>query len=194
MRQKMKKFLIGAVSNVMSFVAIIGVVSVFVSSASAQDNAAVPSTDRPGLIEIYTAEDYPQHYCLAQNIYFEARGSNLADMAAVANVVINRTNDRRYPETICDVVQQGRQDANGNMIRNQCQFSWYCDGKSDVPRNVDLWVKAQMIAWEMVEDGRYRGLTEGATHYHANYVSPSWARDLTLVGRIGGHIFYRWEN
>lgn len=143
--------------------------------------------------ELYTAEQYPQHYCLAQNIYYEARGSSLADRAGVANVVMNRTKDRRYPETICEVVHQGEQDANGNMVRNRCQFSWYCDGKSDEPGNLDLWIDAQMLAWEMIENNKYRGLTEGATHYHANYVSPSWAKDLQLVGRIGAHIFYRWE-
>ena len=144
-------------------------------------------------IELYTAEQYPEHYCLAQNIYFEARGSNLADRAGVANVVMNRTKDRRYPATICEVVRQGEKDANGNMVRNRCQFSWYCDGKSDVPGNQDLWIDAQMLAWEMIENNKYRGLTEGATHYHATYVSPNWARDLQLVGRIGAHIFYRWE-
>lgn len=143
--------------------------------------------------ELFSAEQYPEHYCLAQNIYFEARGSNLADRAGVANVVMNRTKDRRYPATICEVVRQGEQDANGNMVRNRCQFSWYCDGKSDEPANLDLWIDAQMLAWEMIENNKYRGLTEGATHYHANYVSPSWARDLQLVGRIGAHIFYRWE-
>lgn len=145
-------------------------------------------------IELYTEEQYPQHYCMALNIYYEARGSNLADQAAVANVVMNRVNDRRYPATICEVVKQGEKDANGNMVRNRCQFSWYCDGKSDVPGNLDLWIEAQMLAWQIIEDGKYRGLTEGATHYHATYVSPRWARELQLVGRIGAHIFYRWEN
>ena len=144
-------------------------------------------------VQLYTANEYPEHYCLAQNIYYEARGSNLADRAGVANVVMNRTKDRRYPETICEVVKQGEKDANGNMIRNRCQFSWYCDGKSDVPQNIDLWIDAQMLAWDMIENNKYRGLTEGATHYHATYVSPRWAKDLQLVGRIGAHIFYRWE-
>lgn len=144
--------------------------------------------------ELYTEESNPQHYCLALNIYYEARGSNLADKAAVANVVMNRVNDRRYPDTICGVVKQGAQDSNGNMVRNQCQFSWYCDGKNDNPTDKDSWIEAQMLAWQVIEDGKYRGLTEGATHYHATYVSPRWARDLQLIGRIGEHIFYRWEN
>lgn len=131
--------------------------------------------------------------CLAMNIYYEARGSSFADKVSVADVVINRTLDRRYPATICEVVHQGNKDANGNMIRNQCQFSWYCDGKNDIPVNEDAWEEAMLIAWNMKEHNRYRGLTEGATHYHASYVNPSWASSLQLVGRIGEHIYYRWE-
>jgi spore germination cell wall hydrolase CwlJ-like protein len=136
---------------------------------------------------------FPQVECMALNIYYEARGSNLADKAAVADVVLNRVNDTRYPNTVCEVVKQGLQDANGNMRRNKCQFSWYCDGKADNPQNQDLYVEAQSIAWNMVEEGKYRGITEGATHYHATYVNPRWASTLQLVGRIGAHIFYRWE-
>jgi spore germination cell wall hydrolase CwlJ-like protein len=136
---------------------------------------------------------FPQVECMALNIYYESRGSNLADKAAVADVVLNRVNDTRYPNTVCEVVKQGLQDANGNMRRNKCQFSWYCDGKADNPQNQDLYVEAQSIAWNMVEEGKYRGITEGATHYHATYVNPRWASTLQLVGRIGAHIFYRWE-
>jgi spore germination cell wall hydrolase CwlJ-like protein len=142
---------------------------------------------------LYTEEDYPQAYCMALNIYYEARGSNLADRVAVADVVQNRVRDTRYPNTICEVVKQGRQHPSGAMIRNQCQFSWYCDGKNDRPQNEDLWIDAQMLAYQMVFEDKYRGITEGATHYHATYVKPSWASTLQLVGRIGAHIFYRWE-
>jgi spore germination cell wall hydrolase CwlJ-like protein len=130
---------------------------------------------------------------MALNVYYEARGSNLADKAAVADVVLNRVNDTRYPDTVCGVVKQGLQDANGNMLRNKCQFSWYCDGKHDRPQDEDRWVEAQSIAWNMVEENKYRGITEGSTHYHATYVNPRWAKTLQLVGRIGAHIFYRWE-
>jgi spore germination cell wall hydrolase CwlJ-like protein len=143
--------------------------------------------------ELITEEKHPEHYCMALNIYYEARGSNLADKAAVSDVVLNRVEDTRYPNTVCEVVKQGKQDTKGNMIRNACQFSWYCDGKSDKPRDQDRWFEAQMIAWSMMEYEKYRGITEGATHYHATYVSPRWAKDLQLVGRIGAHIFYRWE-
>ncbi len=142
---------------------------------------------------LYTEEDYPQAYCMALNIYYEARGSNLADRAATADVVINRVLDTRYPNTICEVVKQGRQHPSGAMMRNKCQFSWYCDGKHDRPQNEDLWIDAQMLAYQMVHEDKYRGITEGATHYHATYVNPHWASTLQLVGRIGAHIFYRWK-
>jgi spore germination cell wall hydrolase CwlJ-like protein len=142
---------------------------------------------------LFTADDRPQAWCLAQNIYFEARGSSRADRIAVADVVLNRVEDTRYPNTICEVVQQGRKHASGQMVRNACQFSWYCDGKSDWPTDLDSWVKAQQIAYNMIQWQDGRGLTEGSTHYHADYVSPEWSRELQLTGRIGVHIFYRWE-
>jgi len=154
---------------------------------------ATQASAKDDIFALFNKEQYPQHYCLALNIYYEARSSNLADKAAVANVVLNRTNDRRYPSTVCEVVKQGRQDAGGNMIRHKCQFSWYCDGNADIPTNTDAWVEAQLLAWQMLENNKYRGLTEGATHYHATYVDPAWAKDFQLVGRIGAHIFYRWE-
>jgi len=142
---------------------------------------------------LYTPEEQPQMWCMAQNIYYEARSSNRADRIAVADVVINRVNDGRFPSTVCNVVRQGKRNADGGMKRNACQFSWYCDGKSDWPRNMDSWVDAQQIAFNMMTWGQGRGLTEGATHYHADYVNPRWAKTKQLIGRIGKHIFYRWE-
>ena len=142
---------------------------------------------------LFSHENEPQAWCLAQNIYYEARGSSRADQAAVADVVLNRVEDARYPDSICEVVHQGRQYANGQMIRNQCQFSWYCDGKSDYPRDKEAWSKAQQTAYMMLYYKDYRGITEGATHYHADYVAPKWVKDMQLIGRIGDHIFYRWK-
>ena len=148
---------------------------------------------------LYTEEKRPQEWCLAQNIYFEARSSNYADRVAVADVVLNRVNDNRYPNTICEVVYQARMKPSWKnpdvMIpaRHQCQFSWYCDGRSDLPTNLDAWVEAQQIAYNMVIHNDGRGITEGATHYHAHYVDPNWAREFDLIGRIGVHIYYRWE-
>ena len=142
---------------------------------------------------LFAPETNPEMWCMAQNIYYEARGSNRADRIAVADVVLNRVKDTRYPNTICEVVKQGKKLADGSMKRNACQFSWYCDGKSDWPKDEDAWVDAQLIAYNIMQYQQGRGLTEGATHYHATYVKPKWARDLQLVGRIGVHIFYRWQ-
>ena len=142
---------------------------------------------------LFTADDKPEMWCLALNVYFEARSSNRADRMAVADVVINRARDTRYPNTLCGVVQQGKQYPDGRMKRHRCQFSWYCDGKSDWPTDLDAWVEAQQIAYNMIVHHDARGITEGATHYHATYVDPTWARDFQIIGRIGAHIFYRWS-
>ena len=146
----------------------------------------------------FRATDFPQVQCMALNVYYEARSSNLADQYAVADVVLNRVEDTRYPNTICDVVKEGQKDANGNMKRNKCQFSWYCDGKHDRPQDEDSWKRAQSVAWDIVKWNTFRGITEGSTHYHTTYVNPRWNKSrkgwsITRVGRIGAHIFYRWN-
>ena len=98
----------------------------------------------------------PELFCLAQNIYYEARGSSRADQMGVSDVVLNRVKDSRYPNTICEVVYQGKKKPSWKdptkivMVRNKCQFSWYCDGKADQPPIGDAWHNAQMVAYEMV--------------------------------------------
>ncbi len=161
-----------------------------------------------GISELYAEEERPQEYCLALNMYFESRGSSIADMAGVSDVVLNRVKDSRYPNTICEVVKQAKmkeswktakdQDLDDQQriyvpVRNKCQFSWFCDGKADMPLNQDLWHLVQNMAYLMIWEKRYVGITEGSTHYHAEYVNPRWASGLHLTGRIGKHIFYRWE-
>ena len=138
--------------------------------------------------------------CLALNIYHEARSDNLAGRVAVADVVLNRVRDNRYPNNICDVVKQAKLSQwwldNGREvpIRNQCQFSWWCDGLSDEPTNSSVWEESLLIATNLLIHNEYRGITEGATHYHATYVNPRWIKDrgMHVIGRIGEHIFYRW--
>ncbi len=157
--------------------------------------------------ELYTELSHPELYCLAKNIYFEAKSEPIAGQYAVADVVLNRVKDSRFPNTICEVVYEGplreswqtkkQTDLDDSLrvyhpIRDRCQFSWWCDGKSDNIKDGDAWRKAQEIAYRLVNDYKHRGLTEGATHYHATYVNPKWAPTLDLVGRIGTHIFYRW--
>ena len=146
--------------------------------------------------------------CLAKNIYFESRSDNLAGRYAVADVVLNRVGDRRYPGTVCEVIYDGKHieswktKKNPSLpkseriytpVKNMCQFSWYCDGTDDQPKNQELWEDALLIARNILIFGTHRGITEGATHYHATYVNPNWAKNLQQVGRIGLHIFYRWK-
>jgi spore germination cell wall hydrolase CwlJ-like protein len=133
--------------------------------------------------------------CLALNIYYEARGDNLAGKYAVADVVINRSEDRRYPAGICEVIYEAKVRADGTPKRDQCQFSWYCDGRSDTPQDDVAWTEAQQIAQQILDyPSKFRGITEGATHYHAFQVHPDWINDRGMhrIGRIGDHIFYRW--
>jgi len=177
----MKNFLIDTLSSVYNIFVVIAVV-LFATPVFAGPTFAG-----------WEEQVFPEEYCMALNIYYEARGSSMADQIAVSDVVLNRVRDSRYPDTVCDVVKQGYQDKNGNMIRNRCQFSWYCDGKADVPKDQDAWIAAQTLSWRIMKFQEFRGLTEGATHYHAHYVNPRWARDMTLIGSIGVHKFYRWD-
>ena len=131
--------------------------------------------------------------CLALNVYHEARDQSTAGQVAVAQVVINRTNDDRYPSTVCEVVQQGPVYKNTDLpVRHKCQFSWYCDGKKDNPKNSKALTKALAVA-STVLDGNTIDIIDGATHYHAVYVKPDWIKTKIRTVRIDNHIFYRWE-
>jgi spore germination cell wall hydrolase CwlJ-like protein len=131
----------------------------------------------------------PDVRCLAMNIYHEARSESLAGQYAVADVVLNRVESNRFPDTVCEVVHQARL-WEGYPVRNKCQFSWYCDGKTDTPSEMDAWYRSLSVATQMLSVGKYRGLTEGATHYHTDYVDPFWNESMILIGGIGDHIFY----
>ena len=135
--------------------------------------------------------------CLALNIYHEARSEPLIGKLAVAQVVINRVYDDRYPDSICEVVKQGPtyRSKPDLPIRDKCQFSWYCDGKNDTPKDEDAHDEAYMLAEWIVSTHPMEliDLVEGATHYHASYVLPEWAASKTFIARVGSHLFYRWE-
>ena len=132
--------------------------------------------------------------CMAMAVYFEARGEPLVGQSAVAHVIINRVEDQRYPNTVCEVVKQGptyKWKANF-PIRHKCQFSFYCDGKSDQPTDKAAYEMAKMISFGAMT-GRTYDPTSGATHYHAYYVNPDWANSKHMTVRINDHIFYAWE-
>ncbi len=125
-----------------------------------------------------------QWQCLAAAIYFEARGEPIAGQIAVAEVVLNRVDDRTYPNSICAVTNQGVGSGRA------CQFSYACDGRPDVMRAAVSKQRAEKLA-RILLDGQPRSITEGATHFHATYVRPGWARQFTRTAAIGNHVFYR---
>ena len=145
----------------------------------------------------YTAADAE---CLAKNIYFEAGVESTAGKLAVANVTINRAINSKYPNTICGVVHEGIHYYNANKdeyfpVRDRCQFSWYCDGRLDDPREGRTWDSAKVLAERVLENHYDKALidiTDGATHYHANWMEkyPSWSKTKKVMASIDRHIFY----
>ncbi len=122
--------------------------------------------------------------CLARAIYFEARSEPEAGQIAVANVILNRVKSKRYPNTICEVVYDGADRF------NSCQFSFACDGKHDSPRGQKEWAKAKKLAARALAGDAYVRVVSTATHYHADYVNPSWSGAMKRLIKIGRHIFY----
>jgi hypothetical protein len=130
------------------------------------------------------ADGGKQWECLAEAIYFEARGEPVEGQVAVAEVILNRVDSDRYPDTICAVVNQGT----GRL--HACQFSYTCDGIPEAITEPAAWARAGKIA-RLLMDGHDRGLTADATHYHADYVDPYWAKVYPKTTQVGRHIFYK---
>jgi spore germination cell wall hydrolase CwlJ-like protein len=139
--------------------------------------------------------DSRQLDCMARNIYFEARNQDTDDaFADVGYTVLNRVASKRYPNSICAVVYQGRKRG-GEYVRNMCQFSWVCDGKSDNPNlkhpvEAKAWARAQRIA-RGVMLGTIDNPVGNATMYHATYVNPYWKSAYMRVAKVETHIFYQ---
>ena len=133
-------------------------------------------------------------YCLAKNIYFESGNQPLAGKIAVAQVVLNRMEHKSYPKDVCGVVYDAkwRTDWRGKEVpvRNMCQFSWFCDGKSDEPLDTKTWELSLEVAYDVLWR-HYPDITEGATHYHTLYVDPYWSDSLNETVTITDHIFYK---
>jgi len=130
------------------------------------------------------AERLAELRCLALNIYWEARSESIPGQIAVAAVTLNRVQSPRFPASVCDVVRQG-----GEIRRHRCQFSWWCDGKKDIPKDADAWRRATTLA-RLISAGAVDDPTDGALWYHADYVQPKWAGAKEPVAKIGRHIFY----
>jgi spore germination cell wall hydrolase CwlJ-like protein len=122
--------------------------------------------------------------CLAEALYFEARGETVKGQFAVAEVILNRVDSQRFPSSACGVIHQG------TGKKYQCQFTYTCDGHEEVIREQQAYERVAKVA-RIALDGRAPDLTEGATHYHTRAVNPSWSRSYTKTAEIGFHIFYR---
>lgn len=123
--------------------------------------------------------------CLANGIYFEARGESLKGQAAVAQVILNRVRNPAYPSTVCGVVYQN------DHWRNRCQFSFACDGRKDRITNRSAYRMAEEVAMAVTAGKIFLPEIGSSTHYYANYVNPRWARTMEKMKKIGLHIFYR---
>jgi len=121
--------------------------------------------------------------CLARSIYWEARGEGDAGMEAIANVVINRTAQEGFPNTICGVVKQGQEEG-------ACQFSWWCDGRSDDATEEEPYSHAKEIARKAL-NRQLRDRTGGALYFHNRKLAPKWSREYIRTVDIGEHVFYK---
>jgi spore germination cell wall hydrolase CwlJ-like protein len=123
--------------------------------------------------------------CLANAVYFEARGEPVRGQIAVAQVVMNRVFSPFYPNDVCGVVYQ---NANRHLA---CQFTFACDGIPDVVTEPDAWVRARRIAKDMLDGKLWMPEVAKSTHYHAYWVHPSWVAEMKKMYSLGVHTFYR---
>ena len=128
--------------------------------------------------------------CLTEALYHEARSEDDVGVLAVGTIILNRVKNKRFPNTICKVIHQGVY-WQGNPVRDRCQFSYWCDGKAERFVEIEGLIKAINVS-EMALKGIQVRQAVGATHYHANYVTPRWASDphFKALGSIGKHLFY----
>lgn len=122
--------------------------------------------------------------CLAKNIYFEANTEPYQGKLAVATVTMNRVKSGKFPHTVCGVVLQKNSEG--------CQFSWVCDNKTDIIKNTEGYVESIELAEEVLLSAkRSRIIPSDALYYHADYVTPYWAKTKKFFTKIGAHLFYR---
>lgn len=121
--------------------------------------------------------------CMARSIYWEAKGENMADMEAVANVVMNRLGHEGFPDTVCGVVKQGSET-------KSCQFSWWCDGRPDTVQEETQYELAKEIARKALNK-QLPDRTGGAMYFHDKTVKPVWARKYIKTASIGLFVFYK---
>ncbi|WP_296418505.1 cell wall hydrolase [Pseudooctadecabacter sp.] len=155
--------------------------------ASARNISTAPDVityDNAFLASQPAASGGEQWRCLAEALYFEARGESARGLFAVGEVILNRVDSARFPSTLCGVINQGtgRQYA--------CQFTYTCDGNPERIHEQGAWIRVGKVA-RLLMDGAPRTLTDGALYYHTRAVNPSWARVFPRTTTIGAHHFYQ---
>ena len=136
------------------------------------------------LLSLPVPKSNKQMSCLAEALYFEARGEPIKGQLAVGEVILNRVEDTRYPSSICKVINQG------TGRRFACQFTYTCDGKLETVHERKPYEMALKIAKILMTTHEGK-LTRGSTHYHSNYVNPRWSKRFERIAKFGRHIFYR---
>ena len=171
-------------------------------------------------VETGTSVNETELKCMAENIYFEGRAEPMVGKIAIGHVVLNRIEDSRFPNTICEVVKQGPvreswktkkdpdladKDRKFYPIKNRCQFSWYCDGEKDtiwvqymngtsIETNANAWRDSVHIALDTMSNRLYDN-TAGATYYYNhNLVYPHWAKVFEITEIIGNHTFMKGDH
>ena len=124
--------------------------------------------------------------CLSRTIYWEAKGISTADMEAVASVVMNRLGHEGFPDTVCGVVKQG-------VETRACQFSWWCDGRSDQVREEGEYTEAKEIARKALNQ-QLKDRTLGALYFHDRNVKPDWSRKYIKTAETAKFLFYKPRN
>ena len=162
------------------------------------------------------SQNLDELYCMAQNVYFESRHEPMLGKIAVAHVVMNRIEDKRWPDTVCKVVKEGpvreswktkkdptlaKEDRVYYPRKNRCQFSWYCDGHRDmlwvtykdgtiIPENMTAWRDSVHVALFVMNDEWAMDPTDGATfYYNPNIANPAWAGKYKETAIFGNHRF-----
>jgi spore germination cell wall hydrolase CwlJ-like protein len=150
---------------------------------NADNQRAQTPAERLGLFDEKSRAKHEK--CLAEAVYFEARGEAVRGQIAVAQVVLNRAFSGKYPDTVCGVVYQ-------NKHRHfACQFSFACDNHPEVIREPDMWDRAQKIAKASLDGQLWLPEVGKSTHYHAYWVRPSWVNEMKRLYKTGVHTFYR---
>jgi hypothetical protein len=142
----------------------------------------------PSPLQLAAARFAEDAGCLAEVMYYEARGEGVAGEKAVAEVVLQRTKDRNFPHTICGVVHEGVQ-----IGRRDCQFSFACNGSEGRPKERTAWRRVMALAENIVSGTvKLANQTGHAIAFHSVGVAPAWADTMEKTAQIGNHVFYRW--